>query len=309
MEPLTLIEKMAAEQDHVVTMAQAVAAGLRKHQIDSLCRAGRWRRLALGAYLVDAEQLAAPPRRSLIRATLASLGPAAVAVLDTAAELYGIAGLHPTEQIHVSVPVDDPRAQRRRSDTVLVHQLTLPPGSVAAIAGIRATSPLRTVADLILRVGRYRGISILDSALNRELLSHRDLAGIPALIRGRRGAVAARRYLAEADGRAQSPLETRVRLRCVDGRVAPDVLQHEVRDEDGYLLGVGDLAWLKARVIAEADGKSPHATPDAVFADRRRQNLFVNTGWTVLRFTWVDTVRPDYIPYTVRTALAAATRR
>jgi hypothetical protein len=26
-------------------------------------------------------------------------------------------------------------------------------------------------------------------------------------------------------------------------------------------------------------------------------------GWTVLRFTWADTLRPDYIPETVRQAL------
>ncbi|HEX7744900.1 MAG TPA: DUF559 domain-containing protein [Micromonosporaceae bacterium] len=100
-----------------------------------------------------------------------------------------------------------------------------------------------------------------------------------------------------------------MRLRCVDGKVAPDVLQHEVRDRDGYLLGVADLAWLRARVLAEADGRGPHGTPEAVLADRRRQNLLVNAGWTVLRFTWADTLRPDYIPYTVSGAIAAGTGR
>jgi len=135
------------------------------------------------------------------------------------------------------------------------------------------------------------------------LIGADEFARIPALIRGRRGAVAARRYLAEADHRAQSPLETRARLRCVDGRVPPDVLQVDVRDDDGYLLGVGDLGWLAARVVAEADGAGVHGTPAAVFEDRRRQNLFVNAGWRVLRFTWADTLRPDYIPYVVREAL------
>ncbi|WP_233565124.1 DUF559 domain-containing protein [Micromonospora musae] len=128
---------------------------------------------------------------------------------------------------------------------------------------------------------------------------------VSALIRGRRGAGAARCHLAEADGRAQSPLETRARLRCVDGRVPPDTLQLEVRDDDGYLLGVGDLGWRGPKVIAEADGREAHDTPAAVFADRRRQNRLVNAGWTVLRFTWADTLRPDYIPWTVRQAINA----
>ena len=42
------------------------------------------------------------------------------------------------------------------------------------------------------------------------------------------------------------------------------------------------------------------------YADRRRQNRLVNAGWTVLRFTWQDTLHPDYIPHTVRQAIAAA---
>lgn len=188
----------------------------------------------------------------------------------------------------------------------MVHQLTVDAADVTEVAGIPVTTPLRTVADVILRNDRYTAVSVLDSALNRGLVGKSDIAFVNRLLCGRRGAVAARGYLAQADGRAQSPLESRVRLRCVDGKARPDVLQHEVRDDDGYLLGVGDLAWLKARVIAEADGRAPHGTPDAVYADRRRQNLLVNAGWTVLRFTWADTLRPDYIPYTVRRAIAAA---
>ncbi|MEH1164732.1 DUF559 domain-containing protein [Micromonospora sp. CPCC 205539] len=184
-----------------------------------------------------------------------------------------------------------------------MHQLSVGPGDVAKAGGVRATSPLRTVSDVILGVDRYSAVSVLDSALNQDRITAGDLALIPNLICGRRGAVAARSHLAEADGRAQSPLETRARLRCVDGRVPPDALQLEPRDDDGYLLGVGDLGWRAPRVIAEADGRSAHDTPQAAFADRRRQNRLVNAGWAVLRFTWADTLQPDYIPQTIRQAI------
>ncbi|MFF0149703.1 hypothetical protein [Micromonospora sp. NPDC005203] len=187
--------------------------------------------------------------------------------------------------------------------------MTVSLDDVAEIAGVRATSPLRTVADVLLRVDRYPAVSVLDSALSRGRVNPAQLAVIPSLIRGRRGAVAARACLAEADGRAQSPLETRSRLRCVDGRVPPDTLQLQVRDDDGYLLGIGDLGWRSPRVIAEADGRDAHATPEALFADRRRQNRLINAGWTILRFTWRDTLHPDYIPHTVREAIAAAQRK
>ena len=306
MQPPDRLYQIARSQDGVVTAAQVLATGMSRRDVRDLCRAGRWRRLARGTYLLSVGE-GEPPRRALIRAAVTSLGPRAAAVLGTAADLFGIGGLPRSDEIHVSVPVDAPRAQRAIDPRVVVHQLTFGSGQLCSIGGIRATTPLVTVAGLILRTDRYPAVCVLDSALNRGLIGADEFARIPALIRGRRGAVAARRYLAEADHRAQSPLETRARLRCVDGRVPPDVLQVDVRDDDGYLLGVGDLGWLAARVVAEADGAGVHGTPAAVFEDRRRQNLFVNAGWRVLRFTWADTLRPDYIPYVVRVALGRPT--
>ncbi|WP_239095889.1 endonuclease domain-containing protein [Micromonospora lutea] len=190
-----------------------------------------------------------------------------------------------------------------------LHQLAIRPRELVAVAGIVTTRPVRTVADLVLRLTRFPAVCVVDSALNQGLVREDEFADIHRLIRGRCGAVAARGYLAEADCRAQSPLETRTRLRCVDGRVPPDVLQVEVRDHDGYLLGVGDLGWRRYRIIAEADGQGPHSGPDAVFADRRRQNRLLNAGWAVLRFTWADTLHADYIPWTVRQAMQRAVQR
>ncbi|MBX7269896.1 DUF559 domain-containing protein [Micromonospora sp. Llam7] len=300
-----MIRRLAATQDGVVTRDQALRGGLGRNDIDHLVAIGRWRPLARAVYLTEARAVEVAPRRARIRAAVLSLGPHAHAVLDTAAELHRIAGLPPTEEIHVGLPGNAARPARLHDPAVVVHQLDRPPGAMTSVAGIAVSDPRHTVAAVLLRAQRYAAVAVLDSALNRRLLTPDDLAAISALVRGRRGAVAARGYLAEADGRAQSPLETRTRLRCVDGRVPPDVLQLEVRDDDGYLLGIGDLGWRRARVIAEADGGGPHSAPEAVFADRRRQNRLVNAGWTVLRFTWADTLRSDYIPDLVRQALTA----
>lgn len=304
----SLIRRVAVGQDGVVTKAQAGAAGLARHEIDSLVRSGRWRRLARGAYLVDADTLEELPRLARIRAAVMSLGRGAVAVLDTAAELQGIGGLRKTDEIHVSLPGAAAKAARATDPAVTVHQLVIPADAVTQIRGVAVTNPLRTVADLVLRVDRYSAVSVLDSALNGQLIVPDDLAAIPALIRGRRGAIAGRKFIGEADARAQSPLETRTRLRCVDGGVAPDDLQVPIRDTDGYLLAVGDLGWLAARVIGEADGRGPHGTPEAVYQDRWRQNRIINAGWIILRFTWADTMRADYIPYVVKAAVAARLR-
>jgi predicted transcriptional regulator of viral defense system len=301
MDALNLIRRVASSQDGVVTLAQAISAGVAKYEIDRLCRSGRWRRVARAVYLVDGSGELSRPAR--IRAAAMSLGPRAVVVLDTAAELYGIGGLLSAGTVHVSLPGDSARTARPTDPAIVIHQLTLQPHAITSMNGISATTPQRTVADLILRVGRYPAVCVLDSALNQGWITIDDFPRICGLLRGRRGAVRARTYLVEADGRAQSPLETRARLRCVDGNVAPDSLQQEVRDDYGHLLGVGDLAWLRVRIIGEADGAGPHGTPEAVFADRHRQNNIMNAGWQVLRFTWQDTLRPDIIPAKVREAI------
>jgi phosphoribosylamine---glycine ligase len=301
-ERVDLVRSIAAGQDGLITRAQARQAGFARHEIDNLVSSNRWWPLARAVYLVDAGRQPPGRRRSLIRAAVLSRGPNAHAVFATAAEVHGIGGLPRSDEIHLAVPGTSSKRARPREPAVILHQLEHSLESIVMVDGIPVTDVLHTVAEVVLRADRYRAVAVLDAALCNGFLEPEQLGAVSALLRRRRGAVAARSYLAEADGRAQSPLETRVRLRCVDGDVAPDVLQHEVRDEDGYLLGVGDLAWLKGKVIAEADGRAPHGTPQAVFADRRRQNLFVNAGWTVLRFTWADTLRRDYIPYSVRTA-------
>lgn len=85
-----------------------------RDQVRQLCRPGRWSRLARSHYLTTMPATAGgDTRRARIRAAVASLGPDAVAVLDTAAEMHGIAGLRRSEAVHVSVPPGRPRAQRR----------------------------------------------------------------------------------------------------------------------------------------------------------------------------------------------------
>ena len=203
----------------MVTLWQALEVGVTRRQVRAALARGTWRRADQAVYLVRGgfDDTPARRRRAAIRAAVLSLGPGAVAVYETAAELHGIAGLRASKEIHISVPAV--LAKRRIDSALRVHQLCLPPGTVGSVAGIAATVPLRTVADLLCRVDRFAAVAVLDSALNSGLVQAAELAAIPAMIRRRRGAVAARSFLAEADGRAQSPLETRVRLRCVDGGV------------------------------------------------------------------------------------------
>lgn len=297
----TAIRTIAADQHWVVSAGQAHGTGLSYDEIARRCRAGTWQRLYRGVYLLDPDLYSGGqlPRLTRVAAGVLAAGPRAVASHHSAAELLGL----PTfgdERIHVSVPGD---AARHQQDDLVVHQMRVPPSEHLHLDGIPCTSVLRTLADTVCTSPRFEAVAVVDSALNQSMLTDGELPTVAAMIRGRPGCVAGRGYLREADGRAQSPAETRVRLVCADGNVAPDVLQHPVRDRGGTLLGYADLAWLAEQLAVEVDGAGPHGLLRALFRDRHRQNDFTTAAWRIVRFTWADTYRPGYVLATVRAAL------
>ena len=73
----------------------------------------------------------------------------------------------------------------------------------------------------------------------------------------------------------------------------------------GQIVALLDLAFPAVLLAIEIDGWAWHSGPERFQRDRRRQNLLVSTGWTVLRFTWADLVeRPEQVVATVVRTLA-----
>ncbi len=103
------------------------------------------------------------------------------------------------------------------------------------------------------------------------------------------------RALAYADGRAESPGETRLReaLRVMGIAVTP-----QVRLEDCGFLAVVDLMLDDARVVVEFDGFMKHGRPDAyrisatpadvVVAEKVREDRIRALGYVVIRVTWAE---------------------
>lgn len=70
-----------------------------------------------------------------------------------------------------------------------------------------------------------------------------------------------------------------------------------------------DLAFPDLLLAVEADGRSYHSSEEQFQKDRERQNLLVNAGWRVLRYTWQDaTEHSDRIVAEVRQAIADLSR-
>ncbi|MEK8109078.1 hypothetical protein NKG94_38615 [Micromonospora sp. M12] len=86
-----------------------------------------------------------------------------------------------------------------------------------------------------------------------------------------------------ADGGAESPPESHLRVRLLLGGLPRPAVQHPMRLPSGVVLHP-DLAWPKYRVAVEYDGQW-HSDPEQLHRDRRRLNLLVGAGWLVLHVT------------------------
>jgi very-short-patch-repair endonuclease len=294
----------ARRQDGMLSSEQALRAGLTRGQIEQLVRTGAWARPFTGTYLVPG----AHPLLARLRAALHRRPDGIICGLS-AARLYGLGALPPhipAEPVHLLV---GGASSRTSSPGLILHAGVLLGDQVRRRRGLPVTYLTRTLADLVLSWERAEAVALLDAALSDGRL--RDLAAVRSQFFGRRGASSRYPWLADVDGRAESPLETRLRLLLRDAGRGPEELQYRVRDEAGRVVARADLAWPSRRLLVEADGAAyhgaPHADPEPLHRDRDRQNMLARLGWTVLRFTWADVLaRPGHVVATVADLLARA---
>lgn len=320
-DSLVSMNAVAAAQHDVVSTKQALLCGLSADDVQALVRRGAWRRLLAGTYHTYAAAIGEPPRIAWLQAALLVYGDQSCLVSTTAAEVHHLAGLPAaTSTIVVAVPPGTslrhrsskarPTATRRAapdSCDVVLRQFAVAPAEVIGVNGLRVTTVRRTLADVALELPRTHTLCVLDAALSSRKVSSSEVAQLSEDCAGRPGVRRLRELLPLADGRSQSPLETRIRLLCIDAGIPPHDLQYPIRDRWGQLLGFGDLAWWRGRarpLVVEADGVEPHSRPEALFRDRHRANDFTLADVDMVRFTWNDTRRPVYIPSVIRTALA-----
>lgn len=290
---------IASRQHGVLSWHQASCAGVTKSDARRLIRNGEWGRPHTGVYSVRTmtdPSNADAHLRSVTMAAQLALGPHSFAGGETAVRIWGMRGLPRWDgcTVHMVIPA---LGAQRHHHRITLHSWQVSPNEISTVAGIRLTDPGRTLRDTLLRVDRESAVCLMDSALHQGLILEEDIEELELANRGRKGCVKVRRWWPLADGRAASPLETRVRLICVDGGVPPTDLQHPFRDGHGRTIGIADFWWEKHQLIGEADGLGPHSLPQALLRDRERQNALQlwHPGVRIVRFTWQDLKRPQYI--------------
>ncbi|RNL86564.1 hypothetical protein [Halostreptopolyspora alba] len=295
---------LAAQQYGFVTRDQALACGADDGIVRRLLRGRHWARVYPRVYAVRGLCEPADEDQRLHQRVMAAqlaLGRAAFAGGDTAARLWGMQGLPPWNGRDVHMVIPALGAQRHVRGIHLHTWDTADDEITATETGIRLSTPGRTLRDTLLHVDRETGVCLIDSALNHGLVHPADIPTLDAANRRRRGSRRVRGWWPLSDGRAQSPLETRIRLVCVDGGLPPSDLQRVFTDARGRIIAVADLWWEDLRVIGECDGLAPHGQPKTLAHDRQRQNALQTyyPDSRIVRFTWEDIYRPAYVLATV----------
>lgn len=161
---------------------------------------------------------------------------------------------------------------RLRNDLADSGERSFRPTDIMEINGLRVTTPIRTAWDLGRDRWPERSLCGLDQMLRLGVFSHQELAAGVERFRGMRWVRVLRVMVPLADGRAESPPETVLRLRWIEVLVFVPIPQLEVW-HGGEFLARLDLACEELRWGAEYDGAEWHSTPEQLVHDRERRAL------------------------------------
>lgn len=214
------------------------------------------------------------------------MGQRAVACLGTAAALYGF-DTENTTAIHVL----DPGVRMRPTVGLMVHQRT--GARLQRVSGRLATAPAWTAVEVARQLRRPRALATLDAALRSMRCTRSEIESAVIEQRGRRGIVAVRDLLPVADQRAESAMESEVRLVIIDHGLPVPELQYPIYGPAGELWRL-DLAWPEMRLAAEYESVEWHVGRGEMLRDKTRWAKIQELGWTIIPIVVSDVRREPY---------------
>jgi very-short-patch-repair endonuclease len=292
-EPIDVpIRVPAALRTRPFNAAEARGAGVKRGQL----RGPHFRSLGSGLYhwagLKESSQL-------ILAGVARRMPPGAAFSGLTAAWLHGL-DVAPCDPIEVTIP--EPGGSSRLAGAS-VRRAPLAAGEIVLRRRLPTTTAFRTAVDLGGRSVVMEGVVAIDLFLHAELVSMAELRDYVADHSGAKGIARLRRALDLAEPKAESAMESRLRMQLVMARLPRPEVQVSVKDERGRFLGRPDLLYPRQRLAIEYDGGHHR---DRMVEDNRRQNGLVGAGYRLLRFTAADVYgASETVVMQVRHALAA----
>jgi very-short-patch-repair endonuclease len=204
-------------------------------------------------------------------------------------------------------PLDAPaevtvRRYRRALPRLLVHRDVLDADEVITVGGIALTTGTRAAYDLIRRLSLTEGVVALDALAHRHPFESDDIRAIRSRHLGSTGSDRIEPALALMDRRADSPMESRIRVALTLGGIPPSVQYPVSVGGQSFRL---DMAYPDAMLAVEFDGEH-HRDPAQARRDLEREALLTAAGWKIIRFgAWLVMRRPDFIVACTRSEIAA----
>lgn len=283
-----------------VLRREALEHGLTPDDIRQLVRRGVWVRIRRGAYAQRRSwESLSSERQHLVRAraVLRSLAEPCVLGHVSAAVALGL----PTwgadlRTVHVVRP--SRRHGSRVEAGVAHHSATLPAEHITEVDGIPVTTAARTVLDHARSSSFETGVVTADAALHRGLTSPAELLELLLWQQEWPGSRVASRVVTFAERDAETPGESRGRVRISQAGLPAPRLQVEIRDGRGVLVGRVDFLFEEHHTIGEFDGRMKYGIEDSgslagdvLWQEKLREDALRALGYEVVRFTWDDLMR------------------
>lgn len=280
-----------------------------------MCVGGRWYRLRRGAYTdrVGFAGLGAADRhRILIAAVVANLSGDAILSHQSAAVVYGAPVW---DQLLPRVCVTRNRRNGGRIKPDLkVH--CAPVEAVAEVAGLRLTTPARTIVDVARTVPFEAAVVAGDALVRTYGVTADELEAELEAAKHRHGVHPARHVIRFLDPHCASVGESRSRVMFRRLGVPVPQSQGEVFTSQGTSLGRVDFWFGNSGVLGEFDGRARHGRllrsgddpAEVVLLEQRRADALRDNGFQVVRWTW-DDLPGGEVATRVRQALLSAGQR
>ena len=296
---------------------EAIAAGMSDEDLRRGIRAGQIIRVRQGAYACARTWGSLDEAgRHLIRATAVVLthngGVALSHVSGAIAHGLRVWGV---DLAHAHLVRCDDLTGRSTKD-ITYHTGGWPRDQLATIRGVPVLDAATCAVGVAALGSIEAGVVTVDSAYDLKLADQKALVGVVDRMRSWPGTRKLQVTMRLAQPGSQSVGESRLRVLCWSGHLPKPVLQYEVRDRHGRLIGVADFAWPAAGVLGEFDGRVKYgrylrpgeAPGDAVYREKLREDAMREaTGWRMLRFTWADLSQPLRSIERIRSALQSTT--
>jgi len=197
------------------------------------------------------------------------------------------------------------RGRARRGQPPLardrVRRERLAPDETQVVGGTPVTTSGRAAYDLARWAPTLtERVAAVDALAFRCGVTPADVVVLRRRHLGAHGGGDVAEVLALVDPRAESPMESRIRVALVLGGLPPEVQRPVIARGCRYRL---DLAYPRQRVAVEYDG-ADHRGQRRARLDLVREAALTAAGWRVLRFAADEVLfRPDRLVATVRTEL------